>query len=234
MFEITIKQLLEAGVHFGHPTKKWNPKMAEYIFTQRNGIHIVDLQKTVKKFEEAYNYVSEIAQQGGTVLFVGTKKQAAETIKEEMEKHMPVVTGMFKGWQSALGTLMESDFLQKAYADCMNLSISYGVMEKTDKAWMYPAKFDWQDIGSWESLYNFIPDKDANGHVIGTERHLVENCRDGLVITPDRKKKMVAIKGLEDFMIIDTDDTLVICPKDDKKFKDFISQIGMPEFEKYR
>jgi len=86
MFEITIKQLLEAGVHFGHPTKKWNPKMAEYIFTQRNGIHIVDLQKTVKKFEEAYNYVSELAQQGGTVLFVGTKKQAAETVKEEAQR----------------------------------------------------------------------------------------------------------------------------------------------------
>ena len=86
MFEITIKQLLEAGVHFGHPTKKWNPKMAEYIFTQRNGIHIVDLQKTVKKFEEAYNYVSELAQDGGTVLFVGTKKQAADTIKEEAQR----------------------------------------------------------------------------------------------------------------------------------------------------
>ena len=83
MFEITIKQLLEAGVHFGHPTKKWNPKMAEYIFTQRNGIHIVDLQKTVKKFEEAYNFVAELAQENGTILFVGTKKQAAETVKEE-------------------------------------------------------------------------------------------------------------------------------------------------------
>ena len=86
MFEITIKQLLEAGVHFGHPTKKWNPKMAEYIFTQRNGIHIVDLQKTVKKFEEAYNYVSNLAQEGGTVLFVGTKKQAAETVREEAQR----------------------------------------------------------------------------------------------------------------------------------------------------
>ena len=86
MFEITIKQLLEAGVHFGHPTKKWNPKMAEYIFTQRNGIHIVDLQKTVKKFEEAYNYVAEMAQEGGTILFVGTKKQAAETVKEEAQR----------------------------------------------------------------------------------------------------------------------------------------------------
>ncbi len=86
MFEISIKQLLEAGVHFGHPTKKWNPKMAEYIFTQRNGIHIVDLQKTVKKFEEAYNYVSEMAQEGGTILFIGTKKQAADTIKEEAQR----------------------------------------------------------------------------------------------------------------------------------------------------
>ena len=86
MFEITIKQLLEAGVHFGHPTKKWNPKMAEYIFTQRTGIHIVDLQKTVKKFEESYNFVSGLAQEGGTVLFVGTKKQAADTIKEEAQR----------------------------------------------------------------------------------------------------------------------------------------------------
>ena len=86
MFGITIKQLLEAGVHFGHPTKKWNPKMSEYIFTQRNGIHIVDLQKSLKKFEEAYNYVSALAQEGGTVLFVGTKKQAADTIKEEAQR----------------------------------------------------------------------------------------------------------------------------------------------------
>ena len=86
MFEISIKQLLEAGVHFGHPTKKWNPKMAEYIFTQRNGIHIVDLQKTVKKFEEAYNFISELAQENGTVLFVGTKKQASESVKSEAQR----------------------------------------------------------------------------------------------------------------------------------------------------
>ncbi len=86
MFVVSIKQLLEAGVHFGHPTKKWNPKMAEYIFTMRNGIHIVDLQKTVKKFEEAYTFVREISEQGGTILFIGTKKQAADTMKEEAQK----------------------------------------------------------------------------------------------------------------------------------------------------
>ena len=80
---ISIKQLLEAGVHFGHHTRRWNPKMQEYIFTERNGIYIIDLQKTVKKFEEAYMFVRELAANGGTVLFVGTKKQAAEAIKEE-------------------------------------------------------------------------------------------------------------------------------------------------------
>lgn len=80
---ISIKQLLEAGVHFGHHTRRWNPKMAEYIFTERNGIYIIDLQKTVKKFDEAYNFVRDLSAQGGTLLFVGTKKQAAEAIKEE-------------------------------------------------------------------------------------------------------------------------------------------------------
>ncbi len=86
MFVVSIKQLLEAGVHFGHPTKKWNPKMAEYIFTMRNGIHIIDLQKTVKKFEEAYNFVRQVSEEGGNILFVGTKKQAADSIKEEAIK----------------------------------------------------------------------------------------------------------------------------------------------------
>ena len=80
---ISIKQLLEAGVHFGHHTRRWNPKMQEYIFTERNGIYIIDLQKTVKKFDEAYNFVRDIAAEGGNVLFVGTKKQAADAIKEE-------------------------------------------------------------------------------------------------------------------------------------------------------
>ncbi|MBR6545558.1 MAG: 30S ribosomal protein S2 [Clostridia bacterium] len=86
MFGVSIKQLLEAGVHFGHPTKKWNPKMSEYIFTTRNGIHIIDLQKTVKKFEEAYTYVRYLSEAGGTILFVGTKKQAAESIRDESIK----------------------------------------------------------------------------------------------------------------------------------------------------
>ena len=83
MSAISMKQLLEAGVHFGHQTKRWNPKMAPYIFTTRNGIHIIDLQKSVGKVDEAYNAISKIVRDGGTILFVGTKRQAQEAIKEE-------------------------------------------------------------------------------------------------------------------------------------------------------
>lgn len=86
MSVISMKQLLEAGVHFGHQTRRWNPKMKKYIFTERNGIYIIDLQKTVKKVEEAYNYVKELVANGGTILFVGTKKQAQESVKEEAER----------------------------------------------------------------------------------------------------------------------------------------------------
>lgn len=90
MSVISMKQLLEAGVHFGHQTRRWNPKMAQYIFTERNGIYIIDLQQTVKKLEEAYFFVRDIAAAGESVLFVGTKKQAQEAIREEAER-----SGMF-------------------------------------------------------------------------------------------------------------------------------------------
>ena len=83
MSVISMKQLLESGVHFGHQTRRWNPKMAPYIFTERNGIYIIDLQKTVKKVEEAYNFIREISLEGKDILFVGTKKQAQEAIQEE-------------------------------------------------------------------------------------------------------------------------------------------------------
>ena len=86
MAVVSMKQLLEAGVHFGHQTRRWNPKMAQYIYMERNGIYIIDLQKTVKKLDEAYNFVRDTAANGGSILFVGTKKQAQDAIKEEAER----------------------------------------------------------------------------------------------------------------------------------------------------
>ncbi len=85
MSVISMKQLLEAGVHFGHQTRRWNPKMGEYIYTERNGIYIINLQKTVKKIVEAYVFIKEVAESGESILFVGTKKQAQDSIKEEAE-----------------------------------------------------------------------------------------------------------------------------------------------------
>lgn len=156
----------------------------------------------------------------------------AQTIREEMEKHLPEVTGQFTGWESAIGTMIEDEFIQRAYTGCMNISIGYGVMERTDRAWIYPAKFGWQDIGTWESLYNYIP-QDEEGNAISAEKTLIENTGDSLIVSHG-KKRLIAVKGLKDYMIIDTEDALVICPKDDRKYKEFISGIAMPDYEKYR
>ena len=98
---ISMKQLLEAGVHFGHQTRRWNPKMAPYIFTERNGIYIIDLQKTVKKVDEAYNFLRDVAESGETILFVGTKKQAQEAVKDEA-----IRSGMFYVNERWLGGML--------------------------------------------------------------------------------------------------------------------------------
>lgn len=112
MSVISMKQLLEAGVHFGHQTRRWNPKMKRYIFTERNGIYIIDLQKTVKKVEEAFNAMKDLASNGGTILFVGTKKQAQDSVKEEAER-----SGQYYVNQRWLGgTLTNFETIQKRIA----------------------------------------------------------------------------------------------------------------------
>ena len=120
---VTIKQLLEAGVHFGHHTRRWNPKMAEYIFTERNGIYIIDLQKTIKKFEESYMYVRDVAAQGGTILFVGTKKQAADAIREEAERcgmyfvNVRWLGGMLTNYKTIRQSISRLNSLEKMQED---------------------------------------------------------------------------------------------------------------------
>ena len=112
MATVSMKQLLEAGVHFGHQTRRWNPKMAPYIFAERNGIYIIDLQKTVKKLDEAYKFITDIAAEGGEVLFVGTKKQAQDSIREEAIRcGMPFVNARWLG-----GMLTNFKTIQKRIA----------------------------------------------------------------------------------------------------------------------
>lgn len=123
MAVVSMKQLLEAGVHFGHQTRRWNPKMARYIFTERNGIYIIDLQKTVKKLEEAYFFVREVSADGKNVLFVGTKKQASDSVKEEAERadahfvNARWLGGMMTNFKTIRRRIGRLEQLQKMEAD---------------------------------------------------------------------------------------------------------------------
>ena len=136
MAAISMKALLETGVHFGHRTNRWDPRMKQYIFTERNGIHIIDLQQTVKAANNAYNIVRDCVQNGGTVLFVGTKRQAQETIREEAERaSMPYVTerwlgGMLTNWNTMHARIQEMERLEKLRdsADAARLTKKEGLL----------------------------------------------------------------------------------------------------------
>ena len=147
-----------------------------------------------------------------------------------MEKYIPDVTTLFTGWEDALGSDKEQTFLEKVYTDCPKVSIDYGVMEKTDRAWLYCGDFGWSDIDSWESLYSNMDNKTADGNI---DKYLADGNEGSMLVCGD-KKKLYAIKGLKDYVVVDTGDVLLICPKDDKQFKDFISGLGMPDYEVFR
>jgi len=159
----------------------------------------------------------------------------ASTIREELAKHMPEVEILFRGWDTELGTPGEAAFLERIYSSISKISIDYAVMEKTDKAWVYPSKFRWHDIGSWESLFGFVSSLglEESGNVTLAGPSLCRENKGTLVYTSDREK-LVAVRGLEDFIVVDTDDVLLICPRDEQKVKEVIANVAMPEYEKFR
>ena len=133
MSVISMKQLLEAGVHFGHQTRRWNPKMKEYIFTERNGIYIIDLQKTAKKVDEAYNVIRQVAEEGGKVLFVGTKKQAQESIKSEAERSgMYYVNNRWLGGMLTNFTTIKSRIARLKQLETMEQDGTFDVLPKKE------------------------------------------------------------------------------------------------------
>ncbi len=158
----------------------------------------------------------------------------ASAIREALERYAPEITNLWAGWQEALGSEQEVEFLERIYTDMPRTSIDYAVMEKTDNAWVYPARFRWADIGNWESLYDYLAHHDDNGNamnLVGKGR--IKECRDNIIYS-DNPGKLLAIRGLENFIVIDTKDVLMICPRDEEKLQDFLSSLAMPEFEEYR
>ena len=143
-----MKQLLEAGVHFGHQTRRWNPKKAPYIFTERNGIYIIDLQKTVKKLEEAYAFVRQIAEDGGTILFVGTKKQATDAVREEASR-----VGMFYVNARWLGGMLTNFKTMRTRVDRL---AQLKQMQEDGTFDMLPKKEVMKHLGEMEKLEKYL------------------------------------------------------------------------------
>ena len=148
MAVVSMKQLLEAGVHFGHQTRRWNPKMAEYIYMERNGIYIIDLQKTVKKLEEAYDFVRTLAENGQSILFVGTKKQAQEAVKEEAER-----VGMYYVNARWLGGMLTNFKTMRTRVDRL---AQLKKMQEDGTFDMLPKKEVMKHLGEMEKLEKYL------------------------------------------------------------------------------
>lgn len=157
----------------------------------------------------------------------------SRVIYEELAKYLPELVGQFEGWQNVMWGCDEPAFIERAYGDCPKISIDYGVMEKTSKAWLIPAQFGWSDLGTWEALYRCAPHKDRSGNYLRCGAALALDTRESLVMT-SRKDKLVVVKGLDNYIVVDTDDVLLICPKDESSVKQVITETSLGDFTKYR
>lgn len=159
----------------------------------------------------------------------------ASLIRDELESLAPEITSLWKGWEDKLGTDSEENFIQAVYgSNIPRIAIDYAVMEKTDKAWVIPARFSWADIGNWESLYKYLSQHDSNGNASNfAGQSLMKDCSDDIVYS-GHPKKLTAIRGLEEYIVIDTEDVLLICPRDENKFKEFLSELAMPDFKEFK
>jgi len=189
MSVISMKQLLEAGVHFGHQTRRWNPKMAEYIFTERNGIYIIDLQKTVKKVEEAYNFIKEVAASGKDILFIGTKKQAQESIESEA-----IRANMFYVNQRWLGGMLTN------FKTIRKRIVRLNELEKMEEDGTF-------EVLPKKEVINLRAEKEKLQKNLGGIKNMGENP--GAIFVVDPRKEKIAIQeahilGIPIVAIVDT------------------------------
>ena len=158
----------------------------------------------------------------------------AKVIAEEIDKCAPEISAHWSGWRQSVGSPWEKEYLEGIYPDMPRTSIDYAVMEKSDRVMAIPAFFDWADLGNWESMYEYFDLRDHNGNAVRTGGKVLSRDNERSIIFSSRKDKLVAVKGLDDFMVIDMDDVLMICPRDEKSLRDFLSELSLPEYEEYR
>ena len=158
----------------------------------------------------------------------------ASVIRSEIQKHAPEISKVWKGWENALGSASESGFVQRAYADSPRNSIDYALMEKSDNVWVLPVKFEWDDLGTWDSLYDFYSRHNPSGNAEMVLGPKIIRDASGNVIFSDSRNKLLVVRGLENYMVIDTGDVLVVCPRDGKALQDTLSEVSMPEFADFK
>jgi mannose-1-phosphate guanylyltransferase len=147
----------------------------------------------------------------------------ASTIKSEMERHLPEVTGLFNGWEMALGSKIEGEFIARAFTDCPNISVDYGVMEKAENVYVHSGDFGWSDVGTWGSVYQHSR-KDKYANVKPDDRCYTYNTRSSIISIP--KDKVAIINGLRDYIVVDTEDVLLICPRNEEQnIKKYIDEV---------
>lgn len=198
------------------------------------GSAMVDRPVRVKTFTEKPDAsLAKVFVESGEFLWnAGVFIWNVKTITEEIEACMPLLASQFEGWQAAFNTAAEKKFIMGVYGGCEKQSISYGVLEKTRRASVYPAKYAWADFGEWQTYYEMIENKDASENAVhGTV--ITADSRKNVIITT-QKDKMIAVQGLDSYLVVDTDDVLLICPKDMATYKQFFSLLNVSLPEKYK
>ena len=224
--------LITLGIVPDHPDTNFG-----YIQGRQDGSEEEGKPIKVKTFTEKPDAaLAEVFFQSGEFFWnSGIFVWRAQSIRAELEKHMPETSILFNGWKEALDTPAQTAFLERVYSSISKISLDYAVMEKTDKAWVFPSKFRWHDIGNWEALYSFVSGLglEPDGNVTLAGPSLCRGNRNTLVFASDREK-LIAVRGLENYIVVDTGDVLLICPRDEQSAKDVIANVAMPDYEKFR
>lgn len=158
----------------------------------------------------------------------------AAAIREEMHKCCPEITRLWKGWQKELGTEHESRFVEHVYTDSPNISIDYAVLEKSSNLFVLPANFGWSDVGNWNAFYESSSNKDENGNMVLVYGKSILKDNSGDIIYGAGTKKLLLVRGLENFVVVDTEDALLICPRDEKTLKETLSALKAPGYEQFK
>lgn len=206
-----------------------------YGYIQADGLPKEGEPIRVKTFTEKPDLaLAKVFVQSGEFLWnSGIFIWRASTIKAEIERYLPRIANQFNGWEGALGTAAEAEFMEKVYSDIQKISIDYGIMERTENAWTFPAGIGWHDIGTWESLYSFFPGKDQDGNAVSAGAAMLQNSRNNTIISTD-KDKLMAVCDLDGYVVVNTDKVLLVCPRDDRKIREFTSNLLLSDFDKYR